>query len=263
MCNNIFLNVVTPIVVSLGIALVWVRVLDPDWDGLEHKIDLTALNQLNLIIGFLYINTIQDALQKWKKLTSKLNAFAVDAATLVSYDREFEPSIKKLYSLLEKLLQPPSMFYAKTTVRKLDFLKDIIAHNIKLIKLASTKDTITKQLAGSIKQCVEQLDRDYFEKEPDLFRYHLRALLFLYFASVPVQLFNSYGYYMLLIYPIMIYLLFAVVLWSNAFHSPLDHPELQPRFQRLQQRFQNVVSMPPANQLWIPYKDKQLKEFRI
>ena len=54
--TSIIQYVVAPIVVAEGIALIWIWRLDDEWDGLETKIDLSALDQLNIIIGFLYIN---------------------------------------------------------------------------------------------------------------------------------------------------------------------------------------------------------------
>ena len=231
---------------SVLLALCWIAILDPEFDGLEHKIDLTALNQLNLIIGFLYVNLIQTSLNKWRRATKLLNNFAIDASTLVIYDKSFEIIVKDIKNQLQLLLSSRQNLwtilcgFGGDDSNQLTQLSTLTRSTIKLIKMTADKDDITKQLAGSIKKSVESMDRDYFEKDPSLFKVHLNLLLFLYFGSIPVQLFNSYGFYCLIIYPIMIYLLFSVVLWANAFHSPLDHPELQPRFQLLQRRFEGI-----------------------
>lgn len=235
-------------VISIGVVLIWREVLDPEKDGLEHKIDLTALNQLNLIIGFLYVNLIQTSLSKWRKTTKLLNNFAIDAATLVIYNRKFEQIITELKEALDKLLTSQNFIQnlfgcGLDDTEQLKHLSKVTRLTIELIEKTSNENNIIKQLARSIKNSVESMDRDYFEKDPSWFKYHLNLLLILYFGSIPAQLYNSYGFEgCLIIYPIMMYVLFSVVLWANAFHSPLDHPELQPRFDLLQRRFGGLLT---------------------
>lgn len=256
------------VVSSACLALIWISILDPEFDGLEHKIDLTALNQLNLIIGFLYVNLIQTSLNKWRKTTKLLNNFAIDAATLVIYDNSFENIVRTLKEQLKDLLSSRQNLWGimcgcgVDDSQQLQQLSVLTQSTIRLIKKSSDKDNIIKQLASSIKNSVESMDRDYFEKDPSLFHIHLNILLFLYFGSIPVQLYNSYGFYCLVIYPIMIYLLFSVVLWANAFHSPLDHPELQPRFQLLQRRFEGIFSV-SDNRVFYKVNNKGQWSFKI
>ena len=91
------------------------------------------------------------------------------------------------------------------------------------------------QVLGSrlVASC-EALDEEYFRKEPACFKYHLRLLLFLYFAAIPIKFFNAYGARMtLILYPLIIYLLFSVVILSAAYSNPVQHPELSACFEEL------------------------------
>ena len=227
--SDIIWYVILPIVVSCGIAAGWIQYLDPQWDGLESKIDLSALNQLNLIIGFLYVGIINAAREKWKRVVKLISEFIITSMTLQKYEPDFTQDISVLKKKLEDFL-----LNNNDTSRQLENLESLTKLTYMMMKTSQEKDSITQQLVMQVKGIVEALDRHYFQGEPTLFTYHLRFLLLLYFGSVPAQLYNAYGPTgTMILYPIIVYFLFAVVLWSNALGSPLKHPGLLPRFAML------------------------------
>ena len=233
---SIFLYVVAPIIVSEVVAILWIQYLDPEWNGLESKLDLSAMQQLNLIIGFLYVGLIRNAREKWQRIVKLVNEFVITAGTLVQYDPNFKEEIRDLNSMLTTYLSE------NKKINHIEQLKRLTKQVYVTIKKAKEKDSITQGLSMQLKSVVESLDRHFFEGEPWLFKWHLRILLILYFGSIPAQLFNAYGDVgTLVLYPIIIYFLFSVVLWSNAFGSPLDHPELMPRFKKLQDSFNTYM----------------------
>jgi len=259
-CQNYFSGVlwyvVLPILVSEVIAIAWIEGLDPEWDGLEKKIDLSALDQLNLIIGFLYVGLIRDSRSKWQSLVKLVNEFVITAGTLIQYDRTFKTDVQDLDAHLQEYLlnKKKSNDEIKAHIEK---LKSLTRKVYTIVSKAKEKDSITQSLSLQLKTIVESLDRQYFEGEPALFKWHLRFLLGLYFASIPAQLYNSYGVTgTLVLYPCIIYFLFAVVLWSNALHSPLEHPEIVPRFQKLRQSFDNFIE-------FTPYTDGAIRTMKL
>ena len=138
----------------------------------------------------------------------------------------------------------------KKKINHVEQLKRLTQQVYVTIKKAKEKDSITQGLTMQLKSVVESLDRHFFEGEPTLFKWHLRLLLLLYFGAIPAQLFNAYGDVgTLVLYPLIIYFLFSVVLWSNAFGSPLDHPELIPRFKKLQDSFNTYMYKPYSDTL--------------
>ena len=104
-----------------------------------------------------------------------------------------------------------------------------------ILKIQNSIDTLEASTnVDKLRQCAAALYRGFFEKEPFLFTAHLYLILGIYFACIPVQLFNAYDATMTyVLYPIIIYLLFAVPLYANAFHNPIQHPELNRTFQKL------------------------------
>ena len=103
------------------------------------------------------------------------------------------------------------------------------------LKIQNSIDSLEASTnVDKLRQCAAALYRGFFEKEPFLFTAHLYLILGIYFACIPVQLFNAYDATLTYImYPIIIYLLFAVPLYANAFHNPIQHPELNKTFQKL------------------------------
>lgn len=255
--TSILQYVVAPIIVAEGIALIWIWRLDDEWDGLETKIDLSALDQLNIIIGFLYINLIRSSREKWERIVKLINGFVITAGTLIEYEPSFKESVKNINKQLENYITDEN-----NTKKHIVELKGLTKSIFALVKASKDKDNITQQLTVELKRQVECLDRHYFEGEPFLFTVHLWILLVLYFASIPVHLLNNYGWEgTLIIYPIMIYLLFAVVLWSKAFHNPLKHPKIVPKFNSLKSELN--LSFDNAKPLTIKYSDDKHTMFRL
>lgn len=249
--TSILQYVVAPIVVAEGIALIWIWRLDEEWDGLETKIDLSALDQLNIIIGFLYINLIRSSREKWERIVKSVNEFIITAGTLIEYEPSFKEFVRTIHNQLENYILDEN-----NTKKHVLELKNLTKSVFTLVKASKNKDNITQQLTVELKRHVENLDRHYFEGEPFLFTIHLRVLLGLYFAAIPVHLLNNYGWEgTLIIYPIMIYLLFAVVLWSKAFHNPLKHPKIVPKFNSLKSELN--LSFDSAKPLSIRYTDNE------
>ena len=249
--SSILQYVVAPIVVAEGIALIWIWRLDDEWDGLETKIDLSALDQLNIIIGFLYINLIRSSREKWQRIVKLVNEFIITAGTLIEYEPSFKEPVKNINKQLENYITDE-----RNTRRHILQLKGLTKSVFGLVKASKDKDNITQQLTIDLKRNVESLDRHYFEGEPFLFTMHLRILLGLYFAAIPVHLLNNYGWEgTLIIYPIMMYLLFAVVLWSKAFHNPMKHPHIVPKFNSLKSELN--LSFGNTKSLRMRYRDDE------
>lgn len=235
---NIIFKVILPIAVALVVAFLWILILDPELDGLESEIDLNALNQLNLIIGFLYIALIRESREKWKMFIRNANEYIIACSMLLSFDITFKNDIAELTENLNKYLGTPD----DNVKKQLNLLQLITKQTYKLLEKSKDNSNLNvKELIIKIKHVTESMDRQYFTREPGLFIWHLRALLILYFGSIPAGLFSHYGRTgTLVIYPIMIYFLFAVVIWSNAYENPLKHPEIVPRFKKLMESYKNM-----------------------
>lgn len=208
---------------SIGIAALWVAILDAEND--PGDLNLTALNSLNLIVGFLYVNVISHARNRWKQTMQHANNF-----TFVYHELATRSGESKL--LVSIKLQILNFFRRESasTDEKVETFRNVFD---KLIQLQN-EEGVDKALVGRLKHCTLELERAFFEKEPILFTRHLQAVLFIYFFCIPVQLFNAYDAQMTyILYPIIIYLLFSVVLYANAFQNPVSHPELNQAFSRL------------------------------
>jgi len=219
---NVLLWVAGVVVVSEGIALFWIGILDEQND--PGDLDLTALNSLNLIVGFLYIGVVNGARDRWKRLMHHANEFTLTFQAL--YRKADDKTKTELKNIRNTLM----VFYNEncSTDKKIQLFFNVQQeiHNLE-----------TNINADKLKQCTSALTRGFLEKEPILFTWHLYAILFIYFACIPVQLFNAYDATLTYImYPIIIYLLFAVPLYANAFHNPIQHPELNKTFKKLHEQ---------------------------
>ena len=175
---NIIFKVFLPVAIALVVAFMWILILDPELDGLESDIDLNALNQLNLIIGFLYIALIKESRDKWKMFIRNANEYIIACSMLLSFDPSFKSTIATLTNDLNKYLGAPDDDIKK----QLDLLQNITKQTYKLLeKGKDNSNHNVKELIIKIKHVTESMDRQYFTKEPGLFIWHLRALLILYF----------------------------------------------------------------------------------
>tara|TARA_B100001989_G_C24543731_1_gene469282 strand:+ start:1271 stop:2035 length:765 start_codon:yes stop_codon:yes gene_type:complete len=212
---------------SIGVAAFWVAVLDAEND--PGDLNLTALNSLNLIVGFLYVGVISHARNRWKETMQHANNF-----TFVYHELAARSGENKIMVTIK--LQILNFFRKKadsSTDENVEAFRSVFD---KLIQLQD-EEGVDKALVGRLKHCTLELERAFFEKEPVLFTLHLQAVLLIYFFCIPVQLFNAYDARMTyILYPIIIYLLFSVVLYANAFQNPVSHPELNQAFSRLNKR---------------------------
>ena len=78
--TNVLFWIVGVIVASLAIAFIWILILDEQND--PGDLDLTALNSLNLIVGFLYIGVVNGARDRWKRLMHHANDFTLTFQSL-------------------------------------------------------------------------------------------------------------------------------------------------------------------------------------
>ena len=78
--TNVLFWIVGVIVASLAIAFIWILILDEQND--PGDLDLTALNSLNLIVGFLYIGEVNGARDRWKRLMHNANDFTLTFQSL-------------------------------------------------------------------------------------------------------------------------------------------------------------------------------------
>ena len=63
--TNVLFWVAGVVLASEAIAWVWIQILDEQND--PGDLDLTALNSLNLIVGFLYVGVVNGARDRWKR----------------------------------------------------------------------------------------------------------------------------------------------------------------------------------------------------
>lgn len=243
---------------SVSIAWLWILILDDLYD--PGDLDLTALHSLDLIIGFLYINLVRENRQAWISLMSKANSFMLITHEIIVVSKRKTNYRFLLTSITNLRNQVRNFFFDADKSKTMHILNIICCLNKRLntrrrVDLCiGNRDAVTKlhlqliglndngspeyrklQVLGSrlVASC-EALDEEYFRKEPGCFKYHLRLLLFLYFAAVPIKFFNAYGVAMtLVLYPIIIYLLFSVVILSAAYSNPVQHPELSACFEEL------------------------------
>jgi len=239
-------------------------ILDDFYD--PGDLDLTALHSLDLIIGFLYINVVRENRQAWISLMSKANNFMLITHEIIVVSKRKTNYRFLLTSISNLRNQVRNFFFDADKSKTMHILNIICCLNKRLntrrrVDLCiGNRDAVTKlhlqlmslsdndspeyrklQVLGSrlVASC-EALDEEYFRKEPGCFKYHLRLLLFLYFAAVPIKFFNAYGVTMtLVLYPIIIYLLFSVVILSAAYSNPVQHPELSACFEELNK---NIVA---------------------
>ena len=217
--TNVLFWIVGVIVASLAIASIWILILDEQND--PGDLDLTALNSLNLIVGFLYIGVVNGARDRWKRLMHHANEFTLTFQALSK--KADDKNTQQLEMVRNNLIA----FYQENC--SVDMKIQLF------LKIQNSIDTLEASTnVDKLRQCAAALYRGFFEKEPFLFTAHLYLILGIYFACIPVQLFNAYDATLTYImYPIIIYLLFAVPLYANAFHNPIQHPELNRTFQKL------------------------------
>lgn len=248
-------------VVSIGIAYMWILLLDDMYD--PGDLDLTALHSLDLIIGFLYINLVRQNRERWITLMSRANNFMLithEIIFVVKRKTEYRFLVNAITGLRQQLRQ---FFFDADNSKTMHILNLLCClHNkintsrrvnlcignrdatsavhLKIMGLDSKESVEYRklQILGSrLVAASEALDEEYFRKEPACFKYHLRLLLLLYFAAVPIKFFNAYGATMtLVLYPIIVYLLFSVVILSAAFSNPIQHPELNACFEELNKK---------------------------
>ena len=249
---------------SVSIAWLWILVLDDLYD--PGDLNLTALHSLDLIIGFLYINLVRENRQAWISLMSKANNFMLITHEIIIVSKRKTKYRFLITSIANLRNQVRNFFFDAEKSKTMHILNIICCLNNRVNTrrranlCIGNRDTVTNlhlqlmglddngspeyrklQVLGSrlVASC-EALDEEYFRKEPGCFKYHLRLLLLLYFAAVPIKFFNAYGTTMtLVLYPIIIYLLFSVVILSAAYSNPVQHPELNACFEELNK---NIVA---------------------
>lgn len=249
------------------IAYVWILLLDELYD--PGDLDLTALHSLDLIIGFLYIGVIRQNRQDWVNLMSKANNFMLITHEVIVVAKR-RANYRFLINAINALRKETRQFFFDADNSKTMHIVNLLCcvnsrmNTKRRVKLCiGNRDSVTKLhlqvmslddkdsaeyrklqvLAARLVAASEALDEEYFRKEPGCFKWHLRILLFLYFAAVPIKFFNAYGATLtLLLYPIVIYLLFSVVILSAAYSNPVQHPELSLCFEELNRRIVNSDS---------------------
>ena len=255
-------------VVSEAIAFAWIYVLDEMYD--PGDLDLTALHSLDLIIGVLYINLVRQNRDAWISLMSRANNFMLvthEIVVVAKRKMKYGFIIEEISSLRKATRD---FFFNAEKSKSMHLLNLICCLNRRInttrrVSLCiGNRDNVTQihlnimnledkesaeyrklQVLGSrLVSAAEDLDEEYFRKEPACFKYHLRILVFLYFAAIPIKFFNAYGATLTyVLYPVVIYLLFSIVILSAAFSNPVQHPELSQCFEELNRK---IVAMDGA-----------------
>jgi len=243
-------DVVTALIYFVGIvafsdavAALWIFFLDKEND--PGDLNLTALNSLNLIVGFLYVNLISHARSEWTETMKHVNNFSFAYKELDSSKLQKEEKL-----LLKTIRKRVYEFYAGKKKRKKLTESEKVTNFTQV--LDALRDLKASTDVSQLRHCSIELMRPFFEEEPWLFTYHLYAVLFIYFGSIPVQLFNAYdSTTTYILYPIIIYLLFSVALYAKAFHNPVQHPELCMAFERLNEKIhKETIEAPSARMLY-------------
>ena len=256
---------------AFGIAYAWVYALDYYYD--PGDLDLSALNTLHLIIGFLYVGLIRNARETWIRATKGTNDFMMTTHNIVIIIKRI-PSFRPLLTKIVNLRKAVDDFFSadesqlhhvirllccysgvhrvkRKVAMCLSLRQKVSDFNIEIMSYQNKSPEYTRLMeqTRNLERCATALESQYFEREPACFKWHLRLLIFIYFASLPPQLFNSYGALgCYIIYPIMIYFLFAVALLAVVFDNPVKHPELNTCFEMLNNELRNDVKNVNTNQ---------------
>ncbi len=241
---------------SYAVAYAWIVALEDFYDLEAGELpNMAAAHVLNLIVGFLYVGLIRKSIETWVATMQTANDFMLTSHSMVLVARG-SASLRQVLQRVEQLRKAVRTFYtdassthaqrlartlccggrerAREKVQRCLGLRDRM-HSLRLaIPDEAPENSRLLGLFGRLENILAAIESKYFAKEPACFKWHLRLLLFAYFACLPVQLFNAYGKDMtLLLYPIIIYFLFSVALLASVFQNPIEHPELNECFEAL------------------------------
>ena len=151
--TNVLFWIVGVIVASLAIAFIWILILDEQND--PGDLDLTALNSLNLIVGFLYIGVVNGARDRWKRLMHHANEFTFTFQSLS------KTADDKTNQQLETVRNNLIAFYQENC--SVDMKIQLF------LKIQNSIDTLEASTnVEKLRQCAAALYRGFFEKEPFL-----------------------------------------------------------------------------------------------
>ncbi len=236
-------------VVSYGIAYFWMIVLE----DYGEKPNMSALHVLNLIVGFLYVGIIRESKERWVATMKTANDLMLTSHSMV-LTVEGQEELQLVRTRIQDVRKQLVLFYKHTSMShwerifsmfcacsgKQGIMRKVQHCLIIRKKMHSLYLSIPKNnsrlrgLYGRLEGITASVENRYFSKEPQCFKWHLRILLFVYFAFLPVQLFNEYSNEVVFVlYPVMIYFLFSVAILANIFGNPIEHPELNECFEAL------------------------------
>lgn len=246
--------------ISYGIAYFWMVVLEDFYKNGE-KPNMSALHVLNLIVGFLYVGLIRESKERWVSTMKTANDLMLTSHSMVlAVDGQEE--LRLVRSRIQDVRKQLVLFYKHTSMSHWERIfsmfcacsgKQAIMNKVKHCLLIRQKmhtlylsipksNSRLMSLFSRLESITASVENRYFSKEPQCFKWHLRVLLFVYFAILPVQLFNEYSdEVVFVLYPIIIYFLFSVAILANIFGNPIEHPELNECFEALNKEIMNDI----------------------
>ena len=247
--------------VSYGIAYIWKIILE----DYGEKPNMSAMHVLNLIVGFLYVGLIRESKERWVATMKTANDLMLTSHSMV-LAVEGQEELQLVRNRIQDVRKQLVVFYKHTSMShwerifslfcacsgKQAVMKKVqhcllIRKKMNALYLSIPKSNSRLQsLFGRLESITASVETRYFSKEPQCFRWHLRILLFVYFAVLPVQLFNEYSNEIVFVlYPVIIYFLFSVAILANIFGNPIEHPELNECFEALNREIMNDVREGP------------------
>lgn len=236
--------------VAFGVAFAWIEVLEDFFEPGELP-NMAALNVLNLITGFLYVGLIRESKGRWVETMRTANDFMLTSHSMVlaaRQDRDLDPVVQRIDQLRKQLIR----FYKNTSGSHVSKIQNMLCCGGQEYKTKVRECLLIRErmhalqiivpdgnrrlggLFGRLESLLADIESKHFAKEPACFKWHLRILLFLYFGTLPVQLYNAYDRQLtLIVYPIIVYFLFSVAILASVFVNPIEHPELSVCFEAL------------------------------
>lgn len=243
--------------VSYGVAYVWMIILE----DYNTKPNMSALHVLNLIVGFLYVGLIRESKERWVATMKTANDLMLTSHSMV-LAVEGQESLQLVLTRIQDVRKQLIRFYKHTSMSHWERIFNLfcscygkrgvlnkVQHCLSIRKKMNSlylsipkNNSRLQSLFGKLESITASIETRYFSKEPECFKWHLRILLFVYFAVLPVQLFNEYSNEVVFVlYPVIIYFLFSVAILANIFVNPIEHPELNECFEALNREIMKDV----------------------
>lgn len=235
---------------SYAVAFLWIFILDDFYEPGQVP-NMAALQTLNLIIGFLYVGMIRESKEGWLTVMRTANDFMLTTHSMVLEAKKDD--LRQVLQRIQNLRRELIAFYRSNSQTHGEKIANILCCGRRTSSTEKVQRCLTlrekmhslqlvlppesgrlRGLYAKLEGILSSIETKYFAKEPACFKWHLRILLIAYFGTLPVQLFNAYDRNLtLIIYPIIIYFLFAVAILANVFGNPVEHPELSLCFESL------------------------------